>query len=156
MAERNRAYYRKYEEDIRRVKDLIRYISKEHVMLPSGGRLSVLRLRQLGMCFGFHGKYRTFYGWITWSMLTWYIAGFLDSVHGKHYIQNRNLPPIDASKEMICRFTSDLNQFGFFTRPSLAAFENMLPFDTMPLYALIHEPCYARRYAQLHSRATSS
>ena len=52
-------------EDIRRVKDLVRYISKEHVTLPSGGRLSVLRLRQLGMCFGFHGRYHIFYRWIT-------------------------------------------------------------------------------------------
>ena len=62
MAERNKAYYRKYGEDVRRVKDVVRYISKEHVMLPSGGRLSVLRLRQLGMCLGFHGKFYTFYG----------------------------------------------------------------------------------------------
>ena len=83
-------------------------------------------------------------------MLTWCIAGFMDSVHGKHYAQTSNSPPTKASEEIICRFTSDLNQFGFFTRPSLAAFDNMLPFDTMPLYALVHEPCYARRYAQLH------
>lgn len=61
MAERNRVYYRKYGEDIRRVKDVVRYISKEPVMLPSGGRLSVLRLRQLGMYFGFHGRYLTLY-----------------------------------------------------------------------------------------------
>ena len=71
MAERNKAYYRKYGEDVRRVKDVVRYISKENVMLPSGGRLSVLRLRQLGIFFGFHGRYHAFYRWITWSMLTW-------------------------------------------------------------------------------------
>lgn len=80
----------------------------------------------------------------------------MDSVHGKHYTQNPSLPTTNASKEIICRFTSDLNQFGFLTRPSLAAFENMVPFDTMPLYALIHEPIYARRYAQLRFWATSS
>ena len=75
----------------------------------------------------------------------------MDSVHGKRHAQNNKLPLSNASEEIICRFTSDLNQFGYFTRPSLAAFENMLPFDTMPLYALIHEPCYARQYAQLDS-----
>ena len=79
------------------------------------------------------------------------ISGFMDSVHGKQYAQHNKLTPSNASEEIICRFTSDLNQFGFFTRPSLAAFENMAPFDTMPLYALVHEPCYARRYARCHS-----
>ena len=59
VAERNKAYYRKYGEDIRRVKDVVRYIAKEHITLPSGGRLSVLRLRQLGIYFGFHGRYHT-------------------------------------------------------------------------------------------------
>lgn len=50
----------------------------------------------------------------------------------------------DKRKEMICRFTADLNQFGFFTRPTLTQFGDLLPFDTLPLYALVHEPCYAR------------
>lgn len=107
VKQRNRAYYQKYSEDIHRVKDIVRYIQKENVRLPSGGRLSVLRLRQLGMYFGFHGS--------------------IDGVH-----------------EMITRFTSDLTQFGFFTRPTLAAFDAMIPFDTMPLYALLHEPIYAQ------------
>ncbi|KAK3175218.1 hypothetical protein OEA41_002464 [Lepraria neglecta] len=110
VAERNKAYYNKYTEDIHRVKDIIRYIEKENITLPSGGRLSVLRLRQLGILFGFHGT--------------------MDTVH-----------------EMITRFTSDLNQFGYFTRPTLAAFSDLLPFDTMPLYALVHEPLYARNNA---------
>ena len=48
-------YYEKYKEDVHRVKDIIRYIQKEHVILPSGGNFSVLRLRQLGVYFGFHG-----------------------------------------------------------------------------------------------------
>ncbi|MCJ1273228.1 hypothetical protein MMC21_001018 [Puttea exsequens] len=107
VKERNMAYYQKYPEDIHRVKEIVRLISREHIALPSGGKLSVLRLRQLGMLFGFHGS--------------------IDTVH-----------------EMICRFTSDLTYFGYFTRPTLAQFENMMPFDTMPLYALLHEPIYAR------------
>ena len=110
VKQRNKVYYQKYSEDIHRVKDIVRYIQNENVKLPSGGRLSVLRLRQLGMYFGFHGS--------------------MDSVH-----------------EMITRFTSDLNQFGFFTRPTLTAFDAMFPFDTAPLYALLHEPLYAQGIA---------
>lgn len=107
IKERNKVCYQKYSEDIHRVKDIVRYIQRENIRLPSGGKLSVLRLRQLGMDFGFHGS--------------------MDSVH-----------------EMITRFTSDLNQFGFFTRPTLTAFDAMIPFDTIPLYALLHEPLYAQ------------
>ena len=107
VGQRNKAYYKKYSEDIHRVKDIVRYIQKEDIRLPSGGKLSVLRLRQLGMYFGSHGA--------------------MDSVH-----------------DMITRFTSDLNQFGFFTRPTLTAFDGMIPFDTSPLYALLHEPIYAQ------------
>lgn len=37
------------------MKDIIKYIRKESgVKLPCGGTMSVLRLRQLGMLFGFH------------------------------------------------------------------------------------------------------
>lgn len=57
LAERNKVYYEKYVEDVHRVKDIIRYIQKENVTLPSGGNSSVLRLRQLGMYFGFHGHW---------------------------------------------------------------------------------------------------
>lgn len=55
LAERYTVYYEKYVEDVHRVKDIVCYIQKENVTLPSGGNLSVLRLRQLGMYFGFHG-----------------------------------------------------------------------------------------------------
>ena len=48
---------------------------------------------------------------------------------------------------MILRCISDLDQFGFLTRPTLMAFDGMLPFDSMPLYAVIHELCYVRGYA---------
>ena len=108
VKERNIAYYARYPEDAHRVKDLIRYIGmNKPIRLPSGGNFSILRLRQLGYLFGFHGGMTT--------------------VH-----------------EMICRFTNDLQCFGFFTRPSLAQFGDVMPFDTLPIYALLHEPLYAR------------
>ncbi len=58
---RNEAYYTKYPEDIEKVKRLAAYLAAENVKLPSGGSFSVLRLRQLGIYFGFHGT--PFNGW---------------------------------------------------------------------------------------------
>ena len=49
---------------------------------------------------------------------------------------------VDDVHDIIYRLGSDLEQFGFFTRPTLATFSAVIPFDTMPLYALIHEMCY--------------
>ncbi len=40
---------------MQRVKDITRYLEKEDIVLPSGGRFSVLRFRQLGWLLGFHG-----------------------------------------------------------------------------------------------------
>ena len=109
LAQRNEAYYSKYPKDNTRVKEIIRYIQtkKEGVSLPEGGKLTALRLRQLGWYFGFHGG--------------------IDEVH-----------------EIIFRLSNDLGQFGFFTRPSLTAFSNILPYDTMPLYSLMNELCYVQ------------
>ena len=105
--ERNMAYYRKYEEDVERVKDIARYLGEATVVLPSGGRLSVLRLRQLGMSFGFHSG--------------------LDEIH-----------------ELILRMANDLGQVGFIRHPTLAIYEAFSPFDEALLYAMVHEPLYAR------------
>ncbi len=44
------------------MKNIVRHIEKENVVLPAGGKLSVLRLRQLGMAFGFHGSMDTVHG----------------------------------------------------------------------------------------------
>ena len=54
---------------------------------------------------------------------------------------------LDEVHEIIFRLSSDLSQFGFFTRPTLTAFSNLIPFDIMPLYALIHEMCYLQNSA---------
>ena len=48
----------------------------------------------------------------------------------------------DELVDLVLRFDSDLDQFGWFTRPTLNAFESMIDLDTSPLYALVHEPCY--------------
>ena len=56
VRERNKAYYEKYEEDIRRVRDIVNHLIENPVTLPSGGHMSILRFRQLGIVFGYHGR----------------------------------------------------------------------------------------------------
>ena len=56
VAERNKAYYTKYPEDIDAVHGLAFHIkSKGGLPLPSGGTLTVRCLLTLGRKFGFHG-----------------------------------------------------------------------------------------------------
>lgn len=53
--ERNEHYYRKYPGDMARVKQIVRYLSENVVLLPNGGTLSVERFQQLGIRFGATG-----------------------------------------------------------------------------------------------------
>lgn len=54
VAERSKKYYEKYPEDVKRVHDIARYLAEESIALPSGSKLNLMRLRQLGMYFGAH------------------------------------------------------------------------------------------------------
>lgn len=49
---------------------------------------------------------------------------------------------LDNVHSMVLRMTMDLHQYGFLTRPTLAQFESYLPFDTCPIYAILHEAIY--------------
>ncbi|KAJ3980788.1 alpha/beta-hydrolase [Lentinula detonsa] len=52
---RNKIYYSKYPQDIRRVRDIASYLEGNMVVLPSGGHLTVRRFQQLGIDFGMSG-----------------------------------------------------------------------------------------------------
>lgn len=54
---------------------------------------------------------------------------------------------IDKVHEMIVRMKSDLQQFDFFTRPTLSAFDAMLSLDDTVIYALLHEAIYCEGQA---------
>ncbi len=49
---------------------------------------------------------------------------------------------LDSVHSLILKMTSTLGQFGFLTRATLAALEQSTPFDTNPVYAILHEPIY--------------
>lgn len=52
---------------------------------------------------------------------------------------------LDAIHALVLRLTTDLDQFGTFTRASLAAFESQIPFDNHPIYAILHEAIYCTK-----------
>jgi pimeloyl-ACP methyl ester carboxylesterase len=49
---------------------------------------------------------------------------------------------LDEVHALVLRLVTDLDQFSFFTRASLAAFESQFSFDTHPIYAILHEAIY--------------
>ncbi|KAK4244807.1 Alpha/Beta hydrolase protein [Corynascus novoguineensis] len=49
---------------------------------------------------------------------------------------------LDDIHSLVLRLATDLDQFNFFTRASLAAFESHISFDTNPIYAILHEAIY--------------
>lgn len=53
--ERNVHYYKKYPQDVRRVKQILAYLAANKVTLPNGGVLSVERFQLLGIRFGATG-----------------------------------------------------------------------------------------------------
>jgi hypothetical protein len=55
LRERNEVYYKKYPQDVQAVKQIVAYLDRNNVILPSGGRLSKERFLDLGIGFGGHG-----------------------------------------------------------------------------------------------------
>lgn len=60
VAERNRAYYDKYPEDVARVRNILAYLVRGgggdgEIGLPSGGKLTRRRFRAMGIMLGMHG-----------------------------------------------------------------------------------------------------
>jgi hypothetical protein len=56
LRKRNEIYYKKYPQDIKRVRDILAYLEANEVTLPAGGRLSVSRFLQLGIYLGGTGR----------------------------------------------------------------------------------------------------
>ncbi|KAK7057658.1 Alpha/beta-hydrolase, partial [Favolaschia claudopus] len=52
IRKRNEIYYKKYPQDIKRIRDLLAYFEANEVLLPNGGQLTVSRWLQLGVTLG--------------------------------------------------------------------------------------------------------
>jgi pimeloyl-ACP methyl ester carboxylesterase len=96
--ERNRRYYARYPDDLRRVRALHERLQEDDLRLPSGDRLTSRRLRQLG-----------------------HMLGMSDGADRLHHILEL---PADSPA-----FLHDVDQ--------------ALPFPRDPLYAILHEACWA-------------
>lgn len=98
MLERNRSYLERYPEDRPVVHELFKRVANEDVRLPGGDRLTVGRLRQLGMPFG--------------------ASDGFEKVHG-------------------------ILELPFGSPAFLHDIEALSPFARNPIYATVHEACYA-------------
>ncbi|KUI66109.1 Proline iminopeptidase [Cytospora mali] len=49
---------------------------------------------------------------------------------------------LDSVHSVVLRMAMDLDQYGFLTRPTLTQVESYLPFDSAPIYAVLHEAIY--------------
>ncbi|KAI9376595.1 Alpha/Beta hydrolase protein [Aspergillus egyptiacus] len=76
VLERNKAYYSKFPEDVKRVKKIVEYLTQNTVTVPSG-TLTPQRIQQLGIMFGMHGGLDSVHDLIVraWSDLEYF--GFL-------------------------------------------------------------------------------
>ncbi|KAI7890084.1 Alpha/Beta hydrolase protein [Mucor mucedo] len=59
LLKKNKLYYKKFPQDVARVRQIHKYLSENKVDLPNGGRLSVRRFLLLGISFGGSGGYDT-------------------------------------------------------------------------------------------------
>jgi len=98
VRERNRRFYARYPEDLEHVRRLHALVDAEHLPLPSGDRLTVRRIRQLGN-----------------------VLGMSDGAERLHFLLE---PPVRSPL-------------------FLHGVEAALPFSRNPLYAVVHEACYA-------------
>ena len=53
--ERNKVYYEKFPQDIKRIRNILAYLESAEVRTPNGGRISPNRWLQLGIKFGMKG-----------------------------------------------------------------------------------------------------
>jgi hypothetical protein len=112
------------------------------VKLPNGSPLSPQRFLQLGMFFGFHGKTDSF----TSKFMLNAVTGGFDTVHGKAACETHDDMAYRESPDLVLRMCSDLEQFDEFTRPTLSALQDALPFDDAIIYAILHEPIYCQGF----------
>ncbi|CAP69375.1 uncharacterized protein PODANS_1_10390 [Podospora anserina S mat+] len=52
---------------------------------------------------------------------------------------------LDTVHNLVVKLISDLDQFNYFTTPTLMALEREVPFDSNPVYAILHESIYCSR-----------
>lgn len=62
---------------------------------------------------------------------------------------------LDSIHSAVLKMVADLDQFGFLTRSTLISIEQHNPFDSHPIYAILHEPIYCFRKGMASNWAAS-
>jgi len=116
----NKIYYQRYPEDVQRIRKIVDYLRTHKVQLPAGGILSVRRFQQIGLGFGLGTFERVHYliesAFIRLKRPSLGYTHLLDSLVGEEVLA-----------------------YSF-----LRGIENMLDYETNPLYAILHEPIYCQ------------
>lgn len=115
VAERNRKYYAKYPEDKQRLRTVMSYL---HQIKREDGEDNAVGMPAGGILTP--DRFRSI-------GISFGAHGGLDDVHN-----------------MVLRVTSDLETFGYLSRPTLSRIEAWGAFDNQPLYAILHEPIYCQ------------
>ncbi|RKP20016.1 proline iminopeptidase, partial [Rozella allomycis CSF55] len=120
VIEMNNRYYSRYPDDVEKVLEIARYLSHNHyVNLPNGGHLTVRRFQQLGLFLGAESGF---------EQLHYLIQGaFVDCPIVSDSLPSEKLNPI---RKLSYKFLNSI--------------QNMLPYETNPLYALLHESIYCQ------------
>ena len=102
---KNRRYFERYPDDVRRAREIAGYLAAHDVRLPNGDRLTPHRMQQLGMQFGAS-----------------------DGFEKIHYLLERAFVDGPAGRELSYAF--------------LRGGDQLMPFETNPIYAILQEPIY--------------
>ncbi len=144
VVKRNKVYYQKYPKDIKRVKEILAYLSKNEVLLPNGGRLTPNRWLQLGIAFGMHGTQIII---IYFPLISIPRVGGIDAVHRKFFpCQLTISADTPHASELVFRASTDLEMFGRLSYKTLQKVQYSQSLDGNPLYAVLHEPIYCQGF----------
>ncbi|MBI5566716.1 MAG: alpha/beta fold hydrolase [Chloroflexi bacterium] len=102
---KNAKYFKRYPDDVQRVRDIADYLAVNDVRLPNGDRLSVRRFQQLGMLFGAS-----------------------DGFEKVHYLLEEAFVEGAQGREISLVF--------------LRGYDQLMPFEPSPIYAVLQELCY--------------
>jgi pimeloyl-ACP methyl ester carboxylesterase len=90
VIEKNRRYYARYPDDVGRIREIVRHLAANDVLLPGGGRLTAERFLQLGIHFGMSDGFETIH----------YLAeeAFIDVVDGRREMSRNFLVHLEQQQ----------------------------------------------------------
>ena len=142
VIEANKRFYQTYPEDVERVHDICKLITanpNKPIVLANGGFLTLRRFQQLGLFLGVQGGSEQLHYLL--------LDAFVDSVTK----QVSEMEIVDNLRESNLKAATDDKPRQAFSYKFLSSFLHVLPFETNPIYAILHESIYCQGKASLWS-----